>query len=291
MTPDVRLIWQANCLLGEGPVWLQQEQALRFVDIKQGRIHRYVPSTGICETIEVGGKPSFILPEEGGGLLVGSEHGVWRVDGEQLGKCIAQIQQPTHNRTNDGTVDALGRLWFGTMDDEEQKPTGAVYCLDKNGLHKMGGDAVVTNGPAITPDGKTLYHVDSGNRAIWRYTINEGPSLCDGQIFLALTEADGYPDGIVLDSEGCLWVALWDGGCVRRYAPGGRLIFSVALPCARVTKIAFGGADLCTAYVTTARVGLSPEKLLDQPLAGSLFAFEVNIPGLPGHAVCGTIFG
>ena len=145
------------------------------------------------------------------------------VEGDTLGACVATIDQPAHNRTNDGTVDAQGRLWFGTMDDEEQQPTGALYCLDANGLHKMGGEAVVTNGPAITPDGKTLYHVDSGNRTIWRYTIDDGPALSSGEVFLQLTEADGYPDGIVLDSEGCLWVALWDGWAVRRYAADGTL--------------------------------------------------------------------
>lgn len=283
MTPEVRLIWKSDCLLGEGPVWVANEQMLRFVDIKQGRLHRYVPATGACETVELGGKPSFVMPNVNGGLIVGSEHGVWRVEGDTLGACISRIDQPAHNRTNDGTVDARGRLWFGTMDDQEQQPTGALYCLDGEGLHKMGGEAVVTNGPAITPDGKTLYHVDSGNRTIWRYIIEDGPQLSVGEVFLQLSEADGYPDGIVLDSECCLWVALWDGWSVRRYAPDGRLMMNVALPCARVTKIAFGGDDLCTAYVTTARVGLSDDDLAKQPLAGGLFAFDLLIPGLPGH--------
>ena len=286
MSTEVRLIWQANCLLGEGPIWLADEQALRFVDIKQGRLYRYMPANGACETLDVGGKPSFVVPDADGRLLVGSEHGVWRVESDKLGAYVATIDQPAHNRTNDGTVDAQGRLWFGTMDDEEQQPTGALYCLDANGLHKMGGEAVVTNGPAITPDGRTVYHVDSGNRTIWRYTVDDGPALSNGEIFMQLSEADGYPDGVVLDSEGCLWVALWDGWSVRRYAADGRLLTTVKLPCARVTKIAFGGDDLCTAFVTTARVGLSPEDLASQPLAGGLFAFVVTVPGLPAHAAC-----
>jgi xylono-1,5-lactonase len=279
VTPAVRLVWQADCLLGEGPVWLAEEQALRFVDIKRGRLHRFVPSTGTCETLVVGGKPSFILPNASGGFLVGSEHAVWTLEDGQLVNRVTIIDQPAHNRTNDGTVDTQGRLWFGTMDDDEQQSTGELYCIDRHGIHKMGCRAVVTNGPAITPDGKTLYHVDSGNRTIWRYTIGEGPSIKDGAVFLLFDETDGYPDGITLDSEGCLWVALWDGWSVRRYAPDGSLLVTVDFPCARVTKIAFGGEDLRTAYVTTARIGLSTEDLRVQPLGGSLFAFEVGVPG------------
>jgi sugar lactone lactonase YvrE len=254
---------------------------LRFVDIKRGRLHRFVPTTGERETLEVGGKPSFIVPEAGGGLLVGSEHGVWRLEGGRLGPCVSAIDQPIHNRTNDGTVDSQGRLWFGTMDDAEQQATGALYCLDANGLNRMGGEAVVTNGPAISPDGTILYHVDSANRRIWRYTIVDGPALGGGELFLQLTEADGYPDGVTLDSEGCLWVALWDGWAVRRYGADGTLLMTVDLPCARVTKVALGGADLRTAYVTTARVGLDAVMLADQPLAGSLLAFEAPAPGNP----------
>ena len=137
---------------------------------------------------------------------------------------------PGHNRTNDATVDAQGRIWFGTMDDEEQQPTGQLYCLDQAGLHAMGQDAVVTNGPAVTADGQWLYHVDSGKRQIWRLGLGEGPAICSRELFLQLSEADGYPDGVVLDSEGCLWVALWDGWAVRRYAPDGGLAMPDRLP-------------------------------------------------------------
>ena len=188
---------------------------------------------------------------------------------------------PGHNRTNDATVDARGRIWFGTMDDGEQQPTGQLYCLDQAGLHAMGQDAVVTNGPAVNADGQWLYHVDSGSRQIWRLGLGEGPAICSRELFLQLSEADGYPDGVVLDSEDCLWVALWDGWAVRRYAPDGSLLYQIDFPCARVTKIAFGGPELRTAYVTTARTGLDASALAAQPLAGALFAFDVPVAGLP----------
>jgi sugar lactone lactonase YvrE len=280
MSIEARLVWPLGALLGEGPVWHPERATLGFVDIKGGRLHHHLPASGAQETIELGGQPSFVLPASDGSLVIGSGNRILSVDVDGTRRAIlAEIPMPTHNRTNDATVDGQGRLWFGTMDDEERQPTGALWCFDQGKLHRMGGEAVVTNGPAITKDGRTLYHVDSGNRTIWRYKIGEGPSISRGDVFLQLTETDGYPDGVVLDSEECLWVALWDGWSVRRYAPTGELLMTVALPCARVTKIAFGGMDLRTAYVTTACIGLDTEELAAQPLAGGLFAFESSVAG------------
>ena len=287
--PQVSVLWEVGCLLGEGPVWFPAEQALRFVDIKAGRLHRFEPASGACQTLELGGQPSFVVPAEGGGLVVGSNLALLRVDAAGQCTTITTITTPAHNRTNDGTVDSAGRLWFGTMDDEEAQPTGALWCLDRGQLHRLGGEAVVTNGPAVTVDGTTVYHVDSGDRTIWRFTIgsdNSGqPCIESKEIFLQLTEADGHPDGVVLDAEGCLWVALWDGWGVRRYSPGGELLLHVPLPCARVTKLAFGGPDLRTAYVTTARIGLDKAALAAQPLAGALFAFAAPVAGVALPAV------
>ena len=279
MTPEVRLVWQAQTLLGEGPVWLPDEQAVRFVDIKQGRVLRHHPASGANEDRLVGGQPSFIVPECGGGLLVGSDHAIWRLGDGPLSDRVAALGQPAHNRTNDATVDSAGRLWFGTMDDKEQRATGTIWCLDRGVLRATALSAVVTNGPAATSDASTLYHVDSGKRTIWRHRIGEDARLYDSTVFARFDPAEGYPDGIVLDSEDCLWVAMWDGWSVKRFSPAGELLMTVPLPCARVTKVAFGGPDLRTAYVTTARVGLDDAALALQPLAGGLFAFDAPVAG------------
>ena len=263
----------------EGPVWLPDEQALCFVDIKRGLLHRFEPASGARDTQVVGGSPSLVVRRAGGGLLVGSGHGIFALSGDGLGEPVAIVDQPKHNRTNDGTVDAQSRLWFGTMDDDETRPTGTVWCLDRGVLHHAGGEAVVTNGPAISGDGCVLYHVDSGARTIWRHVLGPEPVLGPGEVFLRLGHGEGFPDGVVVDSEDCLWVALWDGWGVRRYAPDGRLLLHIPFPCARVTKLAFGGPDLTTAYVTTARVGLNEDALAEQPLAGSLFAFDAPVAG------------
>ena len=286
MSGVAHLVWPTQALLGEGPLWLPAGGMLHYVDIKGGALHRFHPASGTHETTIVDAQPSFIVPVDGeAGMLVGSRDGLFRADANGMGARVATVPMPHYNRTNDATVDHHGRLWFGTMDDEGGRPTGALHCLDRGVLRVMGGDAVVTNGPAVSADSGTLYHVDSVERRIWRYSVGHGPTLGTPDLFLQLDEAQGSPDGVVLDSEGCLWVALWDGWGVHRYAPDGSLMTRIDLPCARVTKIAFGGDDLRTAYVTTARVGLSEAELAEQPLAGGLFTFDAPVAGLPMPAV------
>jgi xylono-1,5-lactonase len=279
LIPAVDLVWAAECLLGEGPVWLPDEDALRFVDIKAGRLYRYHPASGSTSTLDVGGQPSFIVPAADGGLLVGSGQAIWRLNEGQRGEDVVNIPEPAHNRTNDATVDDHGRLWFGTMDDKGQRQTGRIWCLDRNVLRDTDLSAVVTNGPAAGADPNLLYHVDSVRGTIWRHRIADNAMLCDAVTFVQFDPADGSPDGIVLDSEKCLWVAMWGGWCVKRYSAAGELLLTVPLPCARVTKVAFGGADLCTAYVTTARNGLDEAEIARQPLAGGLFSFRAPVPG------------
>lgn len=281
-TPTIHCAWPLGAELGEGPVWSGTEQSLRFVDIKAGRVHCFDPATGVGSTIETGGMPSFIVPIEGGGWLVGSGNGLCPLTPTGLADPIISIDQPAHNRTNDATVDNTGRLWLGTMDDREEKETGTIWCLDRGVLRPTSARAVVTNGPACCAKNGYIYHVDSPRRRIWRCRLGPDASLAESSLFAQLGEEDGYPDGVVVDAEACLWIALWDGWGVRRYSPEGEMLMHVPLPCARVTKIAFGGPDLRTAYVTTARTGLNDRALHDQPLAGSLFAFD---PGTAGTAM------
>ncbi|RKF17640.1 SMP-30/gluconolactonase/LRE family protein [Altericroceibacterium spongiae] len=283
MTPQ--LAWECACLLGEGPVWLEAEQALRFVDIKGRAVLRYDPASGRGERLETGGMPSFIYPTDGDALLFGSEQQLKLLypDGHVETHC--DIPEPGRNRTNDGAVDPDGRLWFGLSDMPEDHPGGELRCYDRGRITRKLDGVTVPNGPAICTEGRLLYHVDSPNRAIWRFTIAEDGSLTDHLLFTQIEEQAGYPDGVVLDAEGCLWVALWDGWGVRRYGPDGQLLDHIPFPCARVTKLAFGGPDLTTAFITTARGGLSEAELADQPLAGSLFTFESPVAGHHPHRV------
>jgi D-xylonolactonase len=283
VTLESRLVWPVETVLGEGPAWIAG--VLWFVDIKGGALHRFDPTSGARASFAVGGAPSFVVPTADGGLLVGNRGELQPFAGETLGASIATIPMPAHNRTNDATVDPSGRLWFGTMDDGETRATGAVYLFDGITLRAVGGECTITNGPAISPDGRHLYHVDTLAGTIVRFDIGADEQLSDGTLFATIAPEDGNPDGVTVDSEGSVWVGLWGGWEARRYATDGTLQARVALPCANVTKVAFGGADLRTGYVTTARKGLSAEDLAKQPLAGGLFAFDAPAPGQPLPAV------
>ena len=145
----------------------------------------------------------------------------------------------------------------------------------------MDSGYVITNGPAFSPDGSTLYHTDTLERRIYAFDLHADGSLANKRIFASIEEGAGYPDGPVVDSEGCLWTGLFGGWSARRYASDGRLLERVAFPVANITKLAFGGPGLTTVYATTARKGLDAAALAAQPEAGGLFCFEAKIPGQP----------
>jgi sugar lactone lactonase YvrE len=283
--PVARLVWPLDAELGEGPLWFPGEHALWFVDIEGRRLHRYVPACDQRDSFDMPGRPSFVVPASDGTTLIGMELALHRVRDGVLGECLAEIGGDRHCRTNDATVGPDGRLWFGTMDLGFRAPTGQVHVYDGAAVRAVGGQCPITNGPAISPDGKTLYHVDTLARIVWAFDIGHRDTLVDGRVFARIDAGDGFPDGVCVDGEGGVWVALWGGWSVRRYSAAGDLLARVAIPCAQVTKIAFGGEDLRTAFVTTARMGLSEEELRKQPLAGGLFAFESPVAGLTAHAV------
>lgn len=268
-----------EALLGEGPAWCTRDQSLWFTDIKGRRVHRLDPASGARASFTVAGQPGFVLPASDGSMVLGMDQAIHTFRDAVVPGSATTVPMDARNRLNDATVDVHGRLWCGSMDDQEKASTGAVYRVERGQVRVMGGQCPITNGPAVSADGGTLYHVDTLARTVWRYRV-DGDPLAGGEPFIHVAPADGYPDGVVLDAEGYLWLALWGGWCVRRYSPQGTLVQSVALPCANVTKVAFGGADLRTAFVTTARVGLSASELQAQPLAGGLFSFQSAVAGV-----------
>jgi D-xylonolactonase len=277
-------VWDLGCELGEGPVWSPSEQALWFVDIKRGHIHRHDARKGKGRSWPAPAPPGFLARLQDGGWLAGLKTGLHRFDPETgvfALHCEVEPDRPG-NRLNDGAVDALGRLWFGSMDDAEVEPTGRLYRLEP-GAKPESHDAgyVITNGPAFSPDLKTLYHTDTLGRVIYAFDLDEEGRLGPRHVFARIAEDQGYPDGPAVDAEGCVWTGLFGGWGLNRYAPTGELLQHVPFPCANVTKPAFGGADYRTLYVTTARKGLTPKDIEAQPLAGGLFALPVPTPGLP----------
>jgi xylono-1,5-lactonase len=278
-------VWPLAAELGEGPLWLAAEQAVWFVDIKGERLHRFDTVSRSTRTWDAPDQPGFNLPIAGGGFVCGLKSGLHRFDPETGLFTLLDAVMPRDARTrlNDGHVDRDGRLWFGTMDDGEAAPVGALYRRDSQGSVICDKPYVIPNGPATSPDGRTLYHVDTLQRAIYAFDMDAEGALSNKRLLTMVQR--GFPDGPVVDSEGCIWVGLWGGYGVNRYDPTGRLIDFLPLPTANVTKVAFGGAGLKTLYITTAWKGLSAAKRAAQPLSGGLFAVTVGVPGLPQEEI------
>lgn len=280
-------VLRSACELGEGPVWRAADKAVWFVDIKGLRIHRYEAETGAAFSWQAPAQPGFIAPVAGGGWIAGLKTGLHRFDpAPGRFELMATVEDASlGNRLNDGFVDARGRLWFGSMHDGEADLTGALYRLDDRGLRRMDDGYCITNGPAVSPDGRTLYHTDTLKRVLYAFDLAADGGLSNRRVFAEIEDGAGYPDGPAVDAEGCVWTGLFAGWGARRYSPKGEQIGFVRLPVANVTKIAFGGPDLKTVYATTAWKGLSPAEREAQPLAGGLFRFGVDTPGLPQHDV------
>lgn len=285
---DPESVWALGAPLLEGPVWDQRDSALWFVDIKSHKVHRFDPATGSKTSWGAPAQVGFCLPAAGGGFIAGLQSGLARFD-PASGSFTPLVDPEPHrpgNRLNDGTVDPSGRLWFGTMDDAEREKSGHIYRLGADGLCHVETPAVsISNGPAVSPDGRTLYHVDTLGGRIHAASIGSDGSLSDPRQLIRIDPKDGYPDGPVIDAEGCIWIGLYTGWAVRRYSPAGELLETVRFPVSAITKIAFGGPGLSTIYATTARKHLLDEHLVKEPQAGDLFAFPSAVPGLAGHEI------
>ncbi len=283
---EPRPVATVGALLGEGPVWVERDQALWFTDIKRHRVHRYDPAGDRLDGWDAPGQVGWVLPAEEGGMLAGLQSGIHRFAPERGFEPLVVVEPDRPgNRVNDACTDPAGRLWFGTMDDGEAEPSGHIYRADGRGLARMVSGIAITNGPAVSPDGATLYHNDTLGRLVYASDLDADGGLANTRVFARIDPADGYPDGPVVDADGFLWVGLYAGWAVRRYAPDGSIAATVRFPVANITKIAFGGPGLRTAYATTAAQKLSADALAGQPLAGDLFAFDPGVAGQPVRPV------
>ena len=284
MTREAHLAWEVGAQLGEGPVWVESDRALWFTDIKRQQIHRFDPESGEGRSWQAPEQVGFLVPAKSGGFIAGLQSGLHRFDPKKgKFKLLVEVEPGSpENRLNDGVVDPKGRLWFGTMDDSEKSTTGAYYCFHRGKLTRTNLTSIaITNGPAISPDGSILYWVDTLKGTISACEIWGDGQLGPSQLVVRVNLQDGHPDGPTVDSEGGIWVGLYGGSEVRRYSPAGEVLERVRFPVSNITKIAFGGSDLRTAFATTARHLLKEEQLARQPLAGALFAFPVGVAGIP----------
>jgi len=278
-------LWQVDAELGEGPIWHHGDRSVYFVDVKRRQIHRCNENGTQRKSWSAPQQIGFIVPATGGNFICGLQDGLhhFSCTTELFTRCNDVEREVLGNRLNDGYVDRCGQIWFGSMDDSETRPTGALYSMDKSGtVIPRDENYVITNGPAVSPDGRTLYHTDTVNKSIYAFDLGLENNLTNKRLFVKIAD-QGYPDGMAVDADGFVWVALFGGWRIDRFSTSGKLVGTTAFPCANITKLAFGGTDLCTVFVTTARKGLTSEDLVRQPLAGGLFSFRSQTPGLPQH--------
>jgi sugar lactone lactonase YvrE len=284
VSADVACVLPAGALLGEGPLWDGQERRLYWVDIKGCQVHRFDPATGRDERWATPEPVGSLAVRAGGGLVVALRSGFHFLDlatGAVTAVACPEPDRP-ENRFNDGKPDRQGRFWAGSMHDPEAAPTGALYRLDPDlRVHRLVDGLVCSNALCWSPDGRTLYHGDTGRGVVWAWTCEADGRLVDRRELVRLDPAEGAPDGATVDAEGFVWLAHWDGGRVSRFDPGGRRERVVRLPVQRVTCPAFGGPDLDVLYLTSATIGLTPAERAAQPWAGGLLALSPGVRGLP----------
>lgn len=287
-------------LLGESPFWHPQEQRLYWVDIPGRRVARVVvdglQAQGAVEYWPLDEEPGCIAPVQGGGLVLALRSGIYlaRAWGGPL-QPLAQAPYDTGKlRFNDGQCDPQGRFWAGSLYEPKDQPLGVLYMLDGQGLHAMQAGVTTANGLAWAPDGRTAYWADTAAHQVRAFDFDPATGqLSDGHVFHQMapkpagwswgspTPYGGRPDGAAVDAEGCYWSAQYEGGRLLRLSPKGEVLAEVPVPAMCPTMPCFGGADLRTLFVTTARHGRSEAELVQYPDSGCVFALRVEAPGQP----------
>lgn len=279
---NVVCVADVHAVLGEGPVWVAQEAALYWVDIKGRKIFR-LNERGKLEQWETPFRVGSLAPRASGGFIVGTDHGIGFVD--LASGPFEIVDHPEDdlpdNRFNDGKVDRHGRLWLGSMDDTEKAAAGSLYRIDADlQVTRIDEGYKVTNGPAFSPAGDLMYHNDSARKVTYAFDVDEGGNATHRRVFATYGADEGYPDGMTVDAEACLWIAFWDGWCVRRYSPAGECLAKIEVPVAKPTSCAFGGSELDRLYITSASIGLDAAARVVQPQAGGLFMASPGVRGI-----------
>jgi D-xylonolactonase len=268
-----------RCRLGEGPYWSVRQQALYWVDILGQTVFRLRPTDGSVATWQMPEMIGWLIERANSdGFVAGMQRDIVFLGLEPLS--ITPIARPEPdlpgNRLNDAKADARGSIWAGTVPLSVDGQTGSLYRMDPNGrVTCRDRGYMVSNGPAMSPDGRYLYHNDSRLGFVYRFELDDDSALRNRSVFLRFHPDQGAPDGMTVDSSGALWIALWGAACVSRYTADGHFDRTVKLPASQITNCTFGGAALDRMFVTSAAEGADGEAL-----AGALFEIDPQVTGI-----------
>ena len=287
-------VGDVTAVLGEGPYWRPEDEALLWVDVVRGLLHMTRVQLGETSTIELD-PVSAAFPAVGGGIVTAGGHRLTlratRPGEGWAGRTIAEAPARDGVRFNDASVDPAGRVWVGSMDIKEKEPLGTLYRLDTGGtLTPVVKGATVSNGIGWSPDGTRMYYNDSPLRRIDMFDYDQATGEAfGGRMFADLSGADGFPDGLTVDADGYVWVAMFAGGALRRFTPAGHQDAVLPLPVSQPTSCAFGGPGMADLFVTTAYRDLSEAQRAAEPLAGRLLRLRPGPVGLPSSATQAVI--
>jgi sugar lactone lactonase YvrE len=279
--PGFALALDVNCALGESPVWVPERGLLIFVDITGRRLYRFDPDSNRVEHTNVDEDIGCVAVARGGGYVAGMRTGLWLLNeaGTKRRKLADNPEDHATSRFNDGRVDPVGRYLTGTLDEPKAGGRAGLYRYDSRGLAKVSDGFMTSNGLAFSPDGRTLYFSDTPRFVVYRFDYDPQTGEADNRrefIRIEPTATDrGRPDGAAVDADGCYWTALYEGSRVARFDPTGQLMSTHVLPVRCPTMPAFGGADMKTLFVTTARDKNAPGA------GGGVYCLRVDVPGIP----------
>ena len=273
----------ADSKLGEGVLWDARREVVWFVDIKRHLLWHFDPATNSNSHSEAPGQIGWALPADNGLLLCGLKDGLYTFDpeSERFDKLMTVAGEPAANRLNDACTDPWGRVWFGSMDDSENSASGRFYVFDRGEVRPAGPSGIaITNGPAVNAEGDRIYFTDTTAQKIMVADLT-ADGVGEARLFTdtGALFPDAYPDGPVVDAEGYVWTGLYLGSKVARFTPDGALDATISMPARDITKMAFGGKDLRTGFVTSATKNMEPADMERYPAAGSLFSFKAPVAG------------
>ena len=289
--PAVDVAFHPGDELGEGVTWDASSHRLISVDILRGRIHLFEPRSGARRTITIGQPVGAAVPRQQGGLMLALRDGFATLDLESESlRFVAHVElDKPGQRMNDGACDPAGRFWAGTMCMQERPGLGSLYRLDPDGtVQTMVTGVGISNGIDWNADRTRMYYIDSLTQRIdqFDYDLSTG-AIGNRRACAVINPADGCPDGLTVDAEDGIWVALWGGSALRRYLPDGTLDRVLRLPVTHPTTCAFGGPALEDLYITSATIRLSDEQRQQQPLGGAVIHCRPGVIGRAAHAYGG----